>query len=142
MTRSCFVLVTGLLAAVLSPARAEDDLPSDAAKLVAQFRKDVNAIQSKADQEISARMKKLLQDLKALRDSYAKDRKYDEALAVHERIRSLRVERVEVEWGGVWWPAEVLRRLEGKAYIRYIGWDGSWNEWVTKDRIRASQDRK
>lgn len=129
-----------LLAGVLYPAQTEDDLPSDAAKLVAQFQKDVNAIQSKAEQEISARKKKILQDLKALRDSYAKEGKYDEALAVHERIRSLRVERVEVEWRGVWWPAEVLRRQDGKAYIRYIGWEECWNEWVTKDRLRASQD--
>jgi hypothetical protein len=54
-----------------------------------------------------------------------------------ERVCSLPVPRcVEVEWGGTWWPAEVLRVQGGQSYIHYTGWADSWNEWVTPDRVR------
>ena len=43
---------------------------------------------------------------------------------------------VEVEWGGTWWPAEVLNVQGGKSYVHYTGWADSWNEWVTPDRVR------
>lgn len=44
--------------------------------------------------------------------------------------------RAEVEWKGDWYPAEVLKTEGKKYFIRYIGYDDSWNEWVEKDRIR------
>jgi hypothetical protein len=46
------------------------------------------------------------------------------------------VARVEVLWGGKWWPAEVIETKDEKSYIRYIGFKDNWNEWVTPDRIR------
>jgi len=130
------VLATGVLAVSLSRAQAADELPKDAQKLVVQFEQDVAEIQSKADAEVIARRDKLSQNLKAIRDSYAKEGKYDEALAIQDQIRDLQIERVEVEQGGMWWPAQILKRRGDKAYVRYAGWDEYWNEWVTKDRIR------
>lgn len=136
-----FVVVVGMIAGVLSSARAGDELPSDAGDLVKQFQQDVAGIQSKANREIGARKEKLVQDLKALRDSYAKEGKFDEAVAVQERIRFLQAERVEVQQGGVWWPAEIRKRQDGKMLVHYLGWDDSWNEWVTPDRIRPLTHR-
>jgi hypothetical protein len=46
-------------------------------------------------------------------------------------------ERVEVLWGGTWYRAIALKREGPKTYIKYEGWSDSFNEWVTKDRIRA-----
>jgi hypothetical protein len=54
-----------------------------------------------------------------------------------ERLRSPQLPPcVEVEWHGTWWPAEVLKVQGGKSYVHYTGWDDSWNEWVTPDRVR------
>jgi hypothetical protein len=140
-----------MLFVTVPSAWAGDALPGEAATLVWQFNKDADGIRAKAEQEINARSAKFLQDLKALRDSYTKDGKYDEALAVQEYIRRLDppcpVEppcpsgppgRVEVEWHGTWWAAEVLQRAGNRSYIHYTGWDDSWNEWVTPERIRPA----
>jgi RNA binding activity-knot of a chromodomain len=46
---------------------------------------------------------------------------------------------IEVEWGQKWWPAGILQ-VQGTQYlIHYTGWAASWDEWVTKDRIRSRQ---
>ena len=45
--------------------------------------------------------------------------------------------QMEVEWGQRWWPASILQ-VQGTQYlIHYTGWASSWDEWVTKDRIRS-----
>ncbi|MFL5240521.1 MAG: Tudor-knot domain-containing protein [Gemmataceae bacterium] len=44
---------------------------------------------------------------------------------------------VEVEWGRSWWPAEILQVNGDKCLVHYTGWNASWDEWVTKDRIRS-----
>jgi hypothetical protein len=44
--------------------------------------------------------------------------------------------QIEVEWGQSWWPAQI-QQVEGDRFlIHYTGFDTSWDEWVTKDRIR------
>lgn len=40
-----------------------------------------------------------------------------------------------VEWGKKWWPAEVLKQDGASYLIRYKGYDESWDEWVTLERI-------
>jgi hypothetical protein len=45
-------------------------------------------------------------------------------------------QKVEVEWGGTWWAAEVLKVRGNQYYIHYTGWNDSWNEWVSECRIR------
>ena len=45
---------------------------------------------------------------------------------------------VEVEWGGSWWAAEVLRVSGGLTLIHYTGWASSWDEWVPAGRIRPA----
>ncbi len=48
-------------------------------------------------------------------------------------------EKVLVEWGGQWWPAVILKQEKDRYFISYPGWDSSWDEWVTKERIRFSK---
>jgi hypothetical protein len=45
-------------------------------------------------------------------------------------------EKVEVEWGGKWWKADVLKVEKDFAFIHYEGYGSEWDEWVTKERIR------
>jgi len=45
---------------------------------------------------------------------------------------------VQVEWQGTWYAAQVLRVNGGSSLIHYIGYDASWDEWVTADRIRSA----
>jgi hypothetical protein len=40
-----------------------------------------------------------------------------------------------VQWGGQWWPAEVLKTENGRHFIRYKGYDSHWDEWVTNERM-------
>jgi hypothetical protein len=44
--------------------------------------------------------------------------------------------KVSVEWNGVWYPAVILKMDEGRYLIHYIDYDSSWDEWVTKERIK------
>lgn len=50
-------------------------------------------------------------------------------------------QRVEVEWGSQWWPAEVLQVAGNQYCIHYIGWSNSWDEWVPDCRIRLCAAR-
>jgi len=45
-------------------------------------------------------------------------------------------EQVDVEEGGMWWPAEVLEVKQGRYLIHYVDYDSSYDTWVTRDRIR------
>jgi hypothetical protein len=47
--------------------------------------------------------------------------------------------KVEVLWGGRWYPAKVLKVESEKYYIHYEGWDSSWDEWVKPERVRAQK---
>lgn len=49
-------------------------------------------------------------------------------------------DKVKVEWGNQWWAAEVQQVGDGKYFIHYTGWDNSWDEWVTSERIRSAAD--
>ena len=45
--------------------------------------------------------------------------------------------KLVVEWGGSWWPAEILQRQNGgRALIRYDGYGPEWDEMVPSDRMR------
>ncbi len=45
-------------------------------------------------------------------------------------------DHIEVEWGGKWWKAEVMKIKGDFAFIHYDGYGSEWDEWVTKERIR------
>jgi hypothetical protein len=61
------------------------------------------------------------------------------AQAVSMPLNPIASSPIEVEWGQRWWPASILQ-VQGTQYlIHYTGWAASWDEWVTKDRIRYHQ---
>jgi Caspase domain/RNA binding activity-knot of a chromodomain len=48
--------------------------------------------------------------------------------------------RVEVEWQGSWYPAEVLTGRWGMHLVHYDDFEPVWDEWVSSSRIRLEQD--
>ncbi len=45
-------------------------------------------------------------------------------------------EQVKVEWKGDWWDA-LIREVSGDQYlVHYVGFDSSWDEWVTTQRMQ------
>ncbi|HLJ12559.1 MAG TPA: BON domain-containing protein [Planctomycetaceae bacterium] len=119
----------------------DDDLPIDAKDLIRGFEKKVEEIEDEAAVKIRERKAELVEALKKLRESRTAAKEYDQALAVHQRIRELKIERVKVEWQGTWYPAKILETNESEFLIRYDGYDNSWDEWITRDRIRFRTGR-
>ena len=48
-------------------------------------------------------------------------------------------EKVEILWGGQWFPGYVVKRDGARTLIHYNGWADSWNEWVTADKLRPGK---
>ena len=44
---------------------------------------------------------------------------------------------VDVKWKGAWYPAEILEVKGASFRIHYVGYESSWDEDVTRDRIRT-----
>jgi hypothetical protein len=42
----------------------------------------------------------------------------------------------EVEWKGDWYDAKVMKKEKDRWFIHYVGFNNSWDEWVTKERIK------
>jgi hypothetical protein len=47
-------------------------------------------------------------------------------------------QKLEVEWHGSWWPAEVIEKRSGFFKIHYTGWGSEWDEWIEPSRMRAA----
>lgn len=45
--------------------------------------------------------------------------------------------RVNVEWSGRWYPAQILQARDGRYLVRYDGYGSNWDEWVPPSRIRS-----
>ena len=57
-------------------------------------------------------------------------------------LRSARVgQKIEVEWHGSYFPAEVRQIKNGFYKIRYTGYGPEWDEWIELDRMRAPTGR-
>ena len=158
--KRCVFLAVVQLGMVLYPAAraAADDLPADAKEEIDQFRREAARIDEDAQTKIAAKKADLVKRLLELQTKYTKEGKLDEAVAIRDRIRELEgalapekdcrrgvarpameyrvCQRVEVEWGGTWWAAEVLMVRGNLYYIHYTGWSCSWDEWVCECRIR------
>ncbi len=79
-----------LLFLVLAAPTFAQTLPTEAEKVVAAYEKNANAIREKAEKETQPHLDKAIAALQALQDSYCQQKRLDEALAIRERIRSLR----------------------------------------------------
>jgi hypothetical protein len=48
-------------------------------------------------------------------------------------------DRVQGEWAGAWWAAEVLAvQPNGDVRVHYEGWDSAWDETVPRSRLRVN----
>ncbi len=54
----------------------------------------------------------------------------------HETLPPAGAERVEILWGGTWYPGYVIKRDGARTFIHYNGWADNWNEWVTAEKLR------
>ncbi len=45
-------------------------------------------------------------------------------------------EQVKVEWKGSWWEGLIREISENQYLVHYVGFDSSWDEWVTSERIK------
>lgn len=50
-------------------------------------------------------------------------------------------QRLFVSWDGAWYKARVLGHRLGLYRIRYEGWSGYWDEWVSPDRMAEHPPR-
>ena len=46
-------------------------------------------------------------------------------------------DKVEIEYGGAWYPGQVKEINADQYFISYDGYDSSWDEWVGSARLRA-----
>jgi hypothetical protein len=72
-----------------------EPLPADAQVLVTTFDDDSTTIRQKAEQEIQAKRQSLIVALQALQDSYTREAKLDEAVAIRNTIRQLKVSHLK-----------------------------------------------
>jgi hypothetical protein len=57
-------------------------------------------------------------------------------IVTEDAVRKASAEKVEVEWRGHWYPAVILQQARSRYLVHYVGYDSSWDEWVTPDRVR------
>ena len=76
-------------------APASEPLPADAQALVTAFDGESATIRQKAEQEIPAKRRTLIVTLQALQDSYTQDAKLDEAVAIRNTIRQLKISHLK-----------------------------------------------
>jgi dsDNA-specific endonuclease/ATPase MutS2 len=124
----------------------QEEANQESEKILRQADREIDQVRKKANEKVKQLKESLIGKLKPLQESHVKNGKLDEALAIREQIRRLKMEpialkEVEVEWGQRWWPAEILQVKGDKYLIHYTGFEASWDEWVRKDRIRSPQEQ-
>jgi len=99
-TRSSGVIAAGNItySARMDPFRSQGDevetadpLPPDAEAVIKVFEDEAAAIREKAEQEIQSKRQTLIKSLQALQDAYTRAARLDEAVAIRDTIRQLRV---------------------------------------------------
>jgi hypothetical protein len=59
--------------------------------------------------------------------------------AVEDAVEPPVGQRIEVNYEGKWYPAKVVEADGDQLLVHYAGFDDSWDEWVSADRIRPYQ---
>lgn len=49
-------------------------------------------------------------------------------------------DKIEVEWEGKYYPAEIVKTDDVFMYIHYTGYDASYDEWVMYDRVKTGKE--
>jgi hypothetical protein len=95
--RTIRLLTCGVVALALAlPARTAD-VPADARGLIDDFDKETKALKEKADREIKDKRDKLIERLKQLQDTYTRAGKLEEAVAIRDKIKSMKQSTLEVK---------------------------------------------
>jgi hypothetical protein len=105
-----------LLLILPAQLRADDTpVPDDAKKLIDDFDREAKDIQEKAEKEVKARRDKLIEKLKQLQDTYTRAGKLDEAVAISEKIKVVKIGTLEIKPD----PGTVngLRDQVGKSFV-------------------------
>ncbi|MCC7418701.1 MAG: hypothetical protein IT428_00325 [Planctomycetaceae bacterium] len=95
MPRIASLLAVGMIVGSLIPSATcsevfgDEPLPEDAARLVAAFEEDADAIRKEAEAKIARQRRELAAKLKELQDAYCRAAKLDEAVAIRDKIRLL-----------------------------------------------------
>ncbi len=98
MNRCCVAWSLAMVVGWGACARGADEpLPEDAARLVAAFEEDAEAIRKEAEERIAVQRAELAAQLKELQDKYCKEAKLDEAVAIRDRIRELKESTVAAQ---------------------------------------------
>lgn len=48
-------------------------------------------------------------------------------------------DKVEIDYGGSWYPGQVKEVKDGQFFVGYEGYDSSWDEWVESARLRVPE---
>ena len=48
-------------------------------------------------------------------------------------------DKVEIDYGGSWYPGQVKEVKDGQFFVGYDGYDTSWDEWVESARLRVPE---
>ena len=48
-------------------------------------------------------------------------------------------DKVEIDYGGTWYPGQVKEINEAQYFVSYNGYDSSWDEWAGSERLRAPE---
>src|SRR5579871_4980232 len=75
----------------VAPVVQQEPLPADAQALMGAFDNEAMAARKKVEQEIQTRRQTLINALQVLQDAYTRDAKLDEAVAIRNVIRQLKV---------------------------------------------------
>ncbi|MBK6950909.1 MAG: caspase family protein [Crocinitomicaceae bacterium] len=49
-------------------------------------------------------------------------------------------DKIEVNWEGKYYPAEIVKTDDAFMYIHYTGYDNSYDEWVMYDRVKTGKE--
>lgn len=121
--RRLFVPALAALLFAHSPALRADELPEDAARLVAAFDEDSEAIRLEAERKIAIERRELAKKLKELQDKYTKAAMLDEAVAIRDKIRSLSDSTMPAQ-ADPGTMSNFANRIGEKFYFRVTGANG------------------
>ena len=78
------------------PPEQNPDLPADAKEMLAGFNTEAAEIRKKAEEQVTERRRKLVEELQKAQDRYTREAKLDEAVAIRDTIRKLKSAHLSV----------------------------------------------
>jgi len=132
-TLGAVVVLGAILLWWVPAAPGQEDLPAAAKEVLKQYEDESAAIEKQIDKDIEKKRDKATTELKKLQDSYCKDAKLDEAVAVRDLIRALKA--VASVAPGLDLPApagEVLKQYQQEEAEVYEKAEADAKKWRAK----------